>query len=180
MKKTSYFITTVFLFIISTGMTNKMQPPTLECQDLHGKKIVLPKDVAGKKSIIVLAATKKAEEDLTSWMKPFFDTFITDNSTNMFATESYDVNTFFIPVFSGVAKAAASNIQKKMLNGLDPLLQSHVLIYRGSASKLFDELDLNKKEVAIIILDSDGSILKKIKGGYHEAKMEEIEKILQD
>ena len=150
-----------------------------ECQDLHGKKVVLPQDVIKKKSLIVLAATKKAEEDLQSWMKPFFDTFISDNSTNIFATESYDVNTYFIPVFSGVAKAAASNIQKKMLNGLDPILQSHVLIYRGNANKLFDELYLNKKEVAIIILDSDGSILKKIKGGYHEDKMEEIEKILQ-
>tara|TARA_B100000809_G_scaffold263425_1_gene316654 strand:+ start:389 stop:874 length:486 start_codon:yes stop_codon:yes gene_type:complete len=152
--------------------------PSLACTDLLNNPITIPKDIKGKKSILVLAASKKAEDNLQSWMLPLFNTFIADNSKNMFATTSYDVNTFFIPVFSGVAKAAANNIKKKMLNGLDPLLQSHVLIYKGSANKLFDELGLDKKEVALLIIDENGNTLKTIEGGYTDEKMENIEEFL--
>jgi len=148
--------------------------PYLECTDLHSKEVLLPNDIKGKFSIIVLAASQKAESDLQSWMIPLFNDFIADNSKNMFATESYDVNTYFLPVFSGVTKAAANNIKKKMLKGLDPLLQSHVLIYKGSANKLFQTLELNKKQAVLLVLNNNGVIVNKISGGYTEDKMDKI------
>jgi len=152
--------------------------PILECVDLHDKSITLPKDIKGKKSILVLAASQKSEEDLRSWMLPLYNDFIADQSENMFAMESYDINTYFIPVFSGVAKAAANNIKKKLLKGLDPALQSHVLIYKGSANKLFDELDLDKKTAALVVLDEQGNIIKKFTGAYSEDKMDKIKETI--
>jgi hypothetical protein len=159
----------------TTSMTSDNSFPSIACTDLHNKTVELPKAIKGKMSIVLLAASKKTEEDLQSWMLPIYNQFITDNTSNMFATETYDVNTYFIPVFSGVAKAAANTIKKKLLNGLDPSLQSHVLVYKGNANKLFDELDLNKKELAVLILDKEGKIVKKITGSYSDGKMEQIE-----
>jgi hypothetical protein len=174
MKNLLHITPLLFLLFFTSSMKTDNTFPHLECTDLHSKEVVLPTDIKGKYSILVLAASQKAESDLQSWMLPLFNDFIADNSKNMFAREVYDVNTYFVPVFSGVAKATANNIKKKMLRGLDPLLQSHVLIYKGSANKLFQTLDLNKKQAVLLILTKKGAIVQKISGGYTEEKMEQI------
>lgn len=180
MKNSYYISLCVALLLFSTSMISYKSFPTISCTDLKDNPVELPKAIKGKMSIVLLAASKKTEEDLQSWMLPIYNQFIADQSNNMFATEAYDVNTYFIPVFSGVAKAAANTIKKKLLNGLDPSLQAHVLVYKGSANKLFEDLSLNKKELAVLVLDEKGTVVKKITGSYSDSKMEQIESFLDE
>ena len=150
------------------------QFPEMECTDLNKKTVVLPKNIEGKPSIIVLAASKKAEEDLGTWFMPLYNTFISKKES-MFATESFDVNTYFIPVFSGVNKAAAEGIRKKMLNGFNASLQNHVLIFKGSSKDIYTNLSLNNKEVNVLVLNKKGEVALKITGAYTDQKMDKIE-----
>ena len=178
MKKIYYSTLFATLIFVSISMISDKSFPTISCTDLHDNPIELPTAIKGKMSIVLLAASKKPEDDLQSWMLPIYNQFIAEQSNSMFATETYDVNVYFIPVFSGVAKAAANTIKKKLLDGLDPSLQSHVLVYKGSANKLFEDLNLDKKELAILVLDEEGKMVKKITGSFSDDKMEEIEAVL--
>ncbi len=178
MKKLLLIPTLVLLLAFTSNSTTTFPP--MACSDLHDKVVSLPKDITGKMSIVVLAASKKTEADLKSWMVPIYQNFIADQSGNIFASEAYDVNTYFVPVFSGVAKTAAKNIKKQMLNGLDPSLQSNVLIYKGNAKELYKSLGMNTKEVALLVVDAKGNLVKKIAGGYTEEKMAAIEDLLSE
>ena len=180
MKKLLIIPSFILLLVLNSSMKSVNTFPTLSCSTLKDKTIVLPKDIKGKMSVVVLAASKKTEEDLKSWMAPIYQAFIADQSGNLFASEAYDVNTYFIPVFSGVSKVASKNIKKQMLNGLDISLQSHVLIYKGKAKDLYKSLGGNTKEALILVLDDYGNILETITGAYTDEKMEIIENILSE
>ena len=168
----------LILSIAFLSMTTNQVFPTLECKDLHDKKITLPDDLNGKYSLVVLAGSTKTEEDLKTWLQPTYDLFVADHSHDLFGSESYDVNTFFVPVFSGVAKAAANSIKNKMLKGLDPAFQSHVLIYKGNSNELYSSLQLDKKEAQVLLLDPSGNVVNKVTGAYSVDKMDAIEEIL--
>ena len=165
---------TLIAFISIYCTTGNMKFPEMECVDLNKKTVLLPSQIMGKYSIVVLAASKKAEEDLGTWFGPLYTTFISKKES-MFSTESYDVNTYFIPVFSGVNKAAAEGIRKKMLNGFNEDLQNHVLIFKGSSKDLYSSLSINKKDVNVLILDKSGNVVSKLSGGYTDEKMDKIE-----
>ncbi len=41
-------------------------------QPLHNKLVQLPKDIVGKKSVLVLAGSKKTEQELQTWLSPLY------------------------------------------------------------------------------------------------------------
>ena len=178
MKKNTSILFVTLVSIISIHWASESNKfPEMECTDLNKKTVVLPKSVVGKPSIVVLAASKKAEGDLATWFSPLYNSFITKKES-MFSMESYDVNTYFIPVFSGVNKAAAEGIRKKMLNGFNAELQNHVLIFKGSSKELYTNLSLNNKEVNTLVLDKNGDVLLRIEGAYSDTKMDQIEALV--
>lgn len=169
------------LFVASAllSFTSSTVFPTITCKDLHDKVVELPKDIKGKKSVLVLAGSKKTEQELEGWIAPLYKSLLM-KQTGMFASEPRDVNVYFIPVFSGVNKAAAETVKNKMLKGMDPKLQEHVLIYKGKADAIYGPLALSKKEAEIIVLDKEGVVLKKISGAYSDEKLEQIESALDE
>jgi hypothetical protein len=156
------------------------QFPTMECSSLDGKKVVLPKDNNGKKTVLGMAFSQKAEKELSSWFQPAYSTFIEKGDPNaVIPMDSYDVNCYFVPVFSGVLQAAAGKAEKKMKEGLDKSLQSNVLLYKGQADAIKSALKIDKTDTPwFFVLDEKGVVLYSTSGAYTEAKMEEIEKIL--
>jgi len=156
------------------------QFPTMECKSLDGKTVTLPTDNDGKVTILGLAFSQKAEKELSTWFQPAYSTFIEKADPNaIIPMDSYDVNCYFVPVFSGVLKAAAGTAEKKMKAGIDKSLQTNVLIFKGKADEIKAALKIDKTDSPwFFVIDASGSVLYTTSGAFTDAKMEEIEKIL--
>jgi hypothetical protein len=174
------FIFSIFLGFALAFSPAQTQFPSMECTALDGKKVTLPKDNNGKMTVLGMAFSQKAEKELSTWFQPAYSTFIEKpDPNNIIPTDVYDVNCYFVPVFSGVLQAAAGKAEKKMKEGLDKSLQTNVLVFKGKADEIKSALKItNTDSPWFFVVDASGKVLYSTSGAYTETKMEEIEKIL--
>ena len=153
--------------------------PSMEAEDVEDAAVSLPKDTRGKFTLLGLAYSKKSENDLNTWFSPVFGKFIQKN-TGLFGGFGYDVNVYFIPMFTGVKAAATGTAKRKAAKNIDPQLLPYVLFYKGKLKPYKDALAFEKKDVPyFFVLDEQGKIVYATSGAYSEAKMEEIEEVLE-
>ena len=149
--------------------------PELTGETLDDVKKTIPTQTKGKYTIICMAYSSDSENDLKTWLSPAYDKFIA--KTEMF---SYDVNLYFVPMFTGVNVAGAGKAKKELKAGTDKELHQHVLFYSGDIDVYKKELGLEKKDLPyIFVLDKDGKIVYTTSGYYTEAKMEALEDKLE-
>jgi hypothetical protein len=176
------FIITCSLFfgLLASPLAAQTTFPKMECSSLDGKKVNLPADNNGKATVLGMAFSQKAEKELSSWFQPAYSAFIEKPDPNaLIPTDSWDVNCYFVPVFSGVLQAAAGKAEKQMKNGLDKSLQQNVLLYKGNADEIKKSLKIDKNDSPwFFVIDTAGKVLYSTSGSFSEAKMEEIEKAL--
>lgn len=145
--------------------------PEISCSNLNDKSIVIPKNTKGKVTILALAYSKEAENDLKTWLQPAYDKFINQNQAM-----PYDVNLFFIPMFTGAKAASANSAKEKIKKETDPELHPYILIYKGELEKYKSALGMDKKDTPyFFILDENGKIIYKTSGAYSDEKMDELE-----
>jgi hypothetical protein len=175
-----YFILCLLGGAFISNASAQTRFPVMECTSLEGKKVNLPGDNNGKTTVLGMAFSQKAEKELSTWFQPAYSTFIEKpDPNNIIPTDVYDVNCYFVPVFSGVLQAAAGKAEKKMKEGMDKSLQSNVLLYKGKADGIKSALKINTPDTPwFFVIDSGGNVLYSTSGAYSESKMEEIEKIL--
>lgn len=155
--------------------------PYLEGTTLKDKELKIPEDTKGKFTLIGMAYSKKSEDDLKTWFNPVYNTFIHKSSSSLFGDIGYDVNVYFIPMFTGVKKAAANTAEKQMKKKMDPKLLPHILFYKGDLKTYKDALDFEKKDVPyFFVLDKDGKIVYATSGSYTEKKMKEVEDLMEE
>jgi hypothetical protein len=147
--------------------------PDLKGETLDDKTINIPADTKGKPTIICMAYSEEAEKDLRTWYEPTYDKFIA--KTELMA-DAYDVNLYFIPMFTGVKAGAAGNAKKQMKQDVQPDLQPHVIVYKGDLDAYKDKLKMDdKKKPYIFVLDNTGKIVFETSGAYTEDKMDQID-----
>lgn len=171
------------LILITTSfILTKGKPfPALTGENLQSKNITIPTDTKGKYTLIGLAYSQKAQDDLKSWLQPVYDTFIAKSDEPVIFDDSYDVNLYLVLMFTGSNESMAGTAKKKMQDGLDKELQPHVLLYKGDIAKYRDELALVEKDKPyFFLLDEEGKIVHAISGSYSEAKMQKIEDLLNE
>lgn len=155
--------------------------PYLEGTTLSDVDLKLPADTKGKFTLIGMAYSKKSEDDLQTWFNPVYNTFIHRSSSSLFGDVGYDVHVYFVPMFTGVKKAAASTAEKKMKQKVDPKLLPHILFYRGDLKTYKDALDFEKKDVPyFFVLDKEGVIIYATSGPYSPNKMKEVEALVEE
>ena len=179
-KKTYLFLLLLNLpIILSYGQTGKMFP-SIEGQTLDDKKIKLPVDSKGKITLVGMAYSKAAEQELKTWFQPIYTTFLEKSKPGLFNESSYDANLYFIPMFTGVNQAASGSATKKLKEGLDKSLIPHVIVYKGDLKQYKDELDFEKKDTPyFFVLDKDGKILHATSGKFTEEKLSKIEEFFE-
>jgi hypothetical protein len=154
--------------------------PAMEAETVEDKKVNLPDAVKGKYTLLGLAYSKKSEDELNSWFQPVFQKFIQKNK-GLFEGFGYDVNVYFIPMFTGINAAATGTAKKKALKNIDPNLLPYILFYKGELKTYKDALDFEKKDIPyFFVLDKDGKILYATSGGYSQKKMDEVEAVLEE
>lgn len=153
--------------------------PAMEAETVEDKRVKLPDEVKGKYTLIGLAYSKKSEGELNSWFQPVFERFI-QKTSGLMAGFAYDVNVYFVPMFTGVNAAATGTAKRKAVKNIDPQLLPYVLFYKGELKPYKEALDFEKKDIPyFFVLDKDGKIVYATSGKYSEAKMEEVENVME-
>jgi ATP10 protein len=180
MKKTILTIVGLALsFTLSAQVTGKMFP-NMEAETVEDKKISLPGDVKGKYTLLGLAYSKKSEDELNSWFSPVFSKFIQKADGGLMAGMGYDVNVYFVPMFTGVNAAAQGTAKKKAIKNVDPQLLPYILFYKGELKSYKEALDFEKKDIPyFFVLDPMGKIVYATSGKYTEDKMDEVEAVIE-
>ncbi len=152
--------------------------PVMEAETVEDKKVVLPDAVFGKFTLLGLAYSKKSEDELNSWFQPVFEKFIQKNK-GLFEGFGYDVNVYFVPMFTGVNAAATGTAKRKAIKNVDPQLLPYILFYKGELKPYKDALDFEKKDIPyFFVLDKEGKIIYAASGKFSASKMDAVEKAL--
>lgn len=153
--------------------------PAMTAETVDDKKVELPASVKGKYTLIGLAYSKKSESELNSWFQPVFGKFI-QKTNGLFAGFSYDVNVYFVPMFTGVNAAATGTAKRKAAKSIDPQLLPYVLFYKGELKSYKEALDFEKKDIPyFFVLDPQGKIVFATSGKYSADKMDAIEEKIE-
>jgi hypothetical protein len=159
-------------------VTGKMFP-AMEVENVEDKKVNLPQDVKGKYTLLGLAYSKKSEDELNSWFQPVFEKYI-QKTKGVLAGFTYDVNVYFVPMFTGINAAATGTAKRKAIKNIDPQLLPYVLFYKGELKPYKEALEFDKKDVPyFFVLDPTGKIVHATIGKYTEDKMDEIESVIE-
>ncbi len=156
--------------------------PALKAETVESKVVNLPKDTQDKYTLLGLAYSKKSEKDLLTWFNPIYQKFVhKPKKPGLFSAFAYDVNVFFVPMFTGVNAAATGTAKKKAMKNIDPRLLPHILFYKGAIKPYKEKLGLQKKDVPYFyVVDKSGKIVYSTTGAYSESKMDKIEEAVDD
>ena len=153
--------------------------PSITAETVEDKKVTLPENTMGKFTLVGMAYSKKSEDELNSWFQPVFGKFI-QKTNGLFSGFAYDVNVFFVPMFTGVNAAATGTAKRKAAKNIDPQLLPYVLFYKGELKTYKEALDFEKKDIPyFFVLDPEGKIVFATSGKYTEAKMDAIEENIE-
>lgn len=154
--------------------------PNMDAETVEDKKVKLPGDVKGKYTLLGLAYSKKAEDELNSWFSPVFEKFVRKNTGSLFDNMGYDVNVYFIPMFTGVNAAATGTAKKKALKNVDPQVLPNILFYKGELKQYKEALDFEKKDTPyFFVLDAEGKIVYATSGKFSTKKLDEVENVIE-
>lgn len=156
--------------------------PDMECEDYNGKKVNLPVETLGKYTLLGMAFSNDAEQDLKTWIHPVYNKFIAPpSSDDVFAvSSSYDINLFFVPMFTGANQLTSKSAKDKIKSNTEKELYPYLLFYEGSKTYK-EELDFEKRNVPyFFVLDKNGKIVYATSGKYDGNKLEKILDIIEE
>lgn len=156
--------------------------PAMECENYNGDKISLPVATKDKYTVLGMAFSNDAENDLKTWITPVYIKFVVkhDNTDPFAVAFDYDINLFFIPMFTGVNQLTSKSSKEKIRAKTNKELYPHLLFYEG-AKTYKKELDFEKKDVPyFFVLDKEGKIVYATSGKYDSKKLEKIVDILEE
>jgi hypothetical protein len=158
--------------------------PQMTCENYNGKEINLPTDTKGKYTLLAMAFSTAAENDLKTWINPIYNKFIVKvdaSEADVFDVHiDYDVNLYFIPMFTGFNKLASSQSKDKIKSKTDKELYPYLLFYDGGKT-YNEELDFKKRDVPyFFVLDKTGKVAYTTSGKYDDKKLEKILDIIEE
>ncbi len=179
MKNLPGFAFALFLCLPAQAQVIGKMFPDMETQTVEDKKINLPLDVKGKFTLLGLAYSKKSEDELNTWFKPVFGKFI-QKAEGLLAGMGYDVNVYFVPMFTGVNAAATGMAKKKAIKNVDPQLLPYILFYKGELKPYKEALDFERRDIPyFFVLDPHGKIVFATSGAYTDKKLDEVESVIE-
>jgi len=172
----SICLLSLMLIFGSTYAQKGMVFPALTGETLDERTVTLPTDTRGKMTLVGMASSEKAEEFLRGWYEPMYNRFIA--KTGMF-DDMYDLNIFFVPMFSGGQKIGKAQVMKSMKDTKNKELFPYVLFFEGNVSDYSKTLSMEKKDLPyFFLMDEQGKILYVTSGYYSQKKMDEMDEFI--
>jgi len=170
-----YFQTCVALLLLLSTVVSAQNFPSVETETLNNEVVTVPDDFSGHFALIGVGTSKKAEDELRTWQVPVYNKFIAKTGL---MDEMYDVKVCFLPLFTGVAKAAKNKVVKKLQENNESVVYDHLYIYSGPR-ELFAEFGIDDKSTPyFFLLNKSGTVVWKAEGKFRQAYLDEIEEIL--
>lgn len=180
MKRVLLSVFTLASFHLSIAQVVGKQFPTIDAETAEDKKVRLPDDTKGKYTLLGLAYSKKSEDELNTWFEPVFSKFV-QKTSGLMAGMGYDVNVYFVPMFTGINAAAEGTAKKKAMKNLDPQLLPYILFYKGELKSYKEALDFERRDIPyFFVLDPQGKIVYATSGAWSEEKMDKVEESIVD
>jgi hypothetical protein len=155
--------------------------PAITGEKLDGKKVTIPADTKGKFTLIGVAYSQKAQTDLQTWFQPVYTNFIEKPEGDVLFDNRYDVNIYFIPMFSGSNENMYGPAKKKLQDELDSKLKPHVLLYKGDISGYKKSLSLDQNDKPyFFVLNKQGEIVYTTSGAYTDEKLDKIDQLISE
>ena len=150
--------------------------PELLGETADGKSVHLPLSAPKEYTVIGLAYSQKAQPALEEWFEPAYLRFVAKHG--LFAG-TYQCDVFFVPLFTGLNKAAYEPSLKKFRKSAAPEIVEHVVFNKADLETLKTSLDLSDKNIPyFFILDRSGRIVHRVQGDFTDEKLEAMEDVL--
>lgn len=183
----------VACILLTTWITTAFKPaggvegkmfPSMQCENYNGKKVNLPVETKGKYTLLGMAFSNSAEDDLKTWINPIYNKFIVKvdaSKADAFDVhQDYDVNLYFIPMFTGLNQLTSKQSKEKIKSHTDKELYDYLLFYEGDKSYK-EELNFEKKDIPyFFVLDKTGKIAYATSGKFDDKKLEKIIDIIEE
>ena len=152
--------------------------PSIEVNDLNEKSLVIPDDTKGKFTLVGIAFSEDAQEDLYTWSQPVFSEFLDDNNL---ASLVYDPNMKLILMFTGANRLAYDKAKQQITEGTDKNLKNYVVLYNGKMEDYRKELHMkDRKKPYFFVLDKQGKIIYTAEGSYSREVLEEVGDLIEE
>lgn len=172
----------LFALILLCSLTGYSQNvfPTLTCETLADKTLVIPNDVKGKRSVVCLAMSPKAEKMLRAWNNPLYTALFAEGMGGLMGGNMYDAHLCFVGMLRGIAKLGLAEAKKQSKKEVEKKLYPNFMVSDDDVNTFMKSLNISDvKEPHFFILDAEGKILYHTQGEYSEQKMNELtEKLL--
>lgn len=182
MKKLTLTLASLFFIIqVSSGQVGESFPE-MTGSSLTDEEITVPAATQDKMTLIGIAFSKKAEDDLQTWFQPVWEKFIREADPNALIPEMKpDVNVVFIPMFTGLKRGASGSAMRKMKKDVDKKLHPHVLVYSGKMGDYEDLLNMTEKDKPYFyVVNKEGEIIYATSGRSSMKKLNEVEELVTD
>lgn len=154
------------------------QFPEISVTDLNEKSLTIPDDTKGKFSLIGVAFSEDAQDDLYTWSQPVFSEFMDDNNLSSLV---YDPNVHLVLMFTGANQVAYNSARKQIVAGTDESLKDNIVLYKGAMDNYRKTLKMkDRKKPYFFVLDKKGKIIYATSGRYSRKVLEEVGNLIED
>jgi hypothetical protein len=180
------FIFLSFLFSAFTYLTSLAQVgvtfPPMECKNVDGIKSNLPTSLKGKKSVLCLAYSQKAQEKLQGWIDASVHNLILRSSEkSLIPEEAYDIHAFFVAMLTGANQNLANAAEGQIKKNIDVQLHPYILVYKGELEPFKSTLKMDvKDDPYVFVLDEKGKVIYTTHGAYTDKAMDDIEELIAE
>lgn len=180
MKHKNLLIISTFLFFLPALLFSQEGEmfPEIEVVDLNENEISIPEDTKGKFTLVGVAFSENAQEDLYSWSQPVFSEFMDENNLSSLV---YDPYVKLILMFTGANRLVYNKAKKKITEGTDESLKKNVVLYKGKMEDYRKKLKMkNRKRPYFFVLDRKGKIIYTAEGKYDREILEEVGDLIEE
>jgi len=163
------------LFTETEYLFSQVQFSNIACENLEGEAVSIPSSKSKNHQLLIFAFGKSNEKELQSWLQPVYEKFIEKSGL---LDMLFDVELSLVSVLNTMEAAAAKSNKQKIKQEIDIDLHRNVYQFKGDETELLKALNIEKKQLVVLLLDAHGKILYKTTGKYSEDKMEAIEDLL--
>jgi len=177
MKKLLFILGFTCSALTIFGQTGEVFPE-IDVMDLNNKALSLPEDIEGKFSLIGIAFSEDAQQDLYTWSQPVFSEFMDDNNLSSLV---YDPHVHLILMFTGANQLAYNKAKEQITEGTDESLTENIVLYKGSMESYRKTLKMkDRKKPYFFVLDKQGKIIYVTSGRYTMKALKEVGNLIEE
>tara|TARA_B110000503_G_C7098733_1_gene392832 strand:+ start:255 stop:788 length:534 start_codon:yes stop_codon:yes gene_type:complete len=168
-----FYFSSLFIF----GQTGDMFPE-IDVLDLNNEALTIPADIKGKYSLIGVAFSEDAQQDLYTWSQPVFSEFLDEKNLSSLV---YDPNVHLILMFTGANQLAYNKSKQQITEGTDESLSDNIVLYKGAMENYRKALNMkDRKKPYFFVLDKQGKIIYVTSGRYTMKALREVGNLIED